>query len=956
MQTNKVTEKRFWVEKVILVGILLLLPNSGYLIAFAENSFFYMLNVFLHVGLGLAVLIPGLIYGRRLLAQDARTGKGLALFLGHLGFWCCVLGVVAALYLTLAGNFKASEWILYAHVVFCFLGVVFLTTAIRRVGHQISIRNRYDTAGRWLLVFAVAGVCIPIMVHTYRFLFVHYDDRVHNPPFAPASMEAEAIGGAQGPFFPSSAATVSQDTIPASFLIDAEACGAAGCHEDIYQQWRTSPHRYSGFNNLWYQAAFARAEAQAGNTATKWCAGCHTPAALLNGTSNLPAAAQAQKPAAQAGVTCTACHAVVNVRGTMGQGGYVVEKPAMFEWLAGNEAWKKQIFAWFVHLDARPHRKAFLQPFYRNENGAFCSSCHKGHVDQSLNGARWVQVMNDYDSWQASSFGLGARDYQRAPERKDCVACHMPEVASQDASATQGKASDHRFLGGNTLLSLTQGGEERLRATMDYLREGRIALDIFAMSLSQTPRRKPRLVPADSNDTHMENVEVASLMKNPGEEWSLQRVEIAPDDADSLIAPLAGTIPRLLAGQSFRLDVVVRSRDIGHNFPAGAADMAQAWLELKIVDERGKIVFWSGAARGEGQDEVDPQAHVYGIHAVDSAGTRTFHPESWKMQAAARVNLLPPNGAEVVRYRVSLPMDCGQELRVTAKLNYRKPHPQALAWQRDPASPRLSAADSAAYSRARQIRPPIVEMAHAETVLRWSETASAPGATADKTAPAVRWQDYGVGLLRQHDVAPAERAFLKAHELAPGNVDVLVNLSIVKLRTGETAAAKEFLAQALRLDKEDARAHYYLALALKAEGDYRQARAQVKIASSLVRRDREFHLELARLHYLLDDYLHSKRAFKRVIHIDPEDPVIYQGLLRAYRSEGGKEPSIARAEPLLRRFSKDAQMQALTRLAKSQVAPHDTVSVFYHEYHSAAPDFWPEETASNGHAVSSSKK
>jgi hypothetical protein len=497
---SEMNEKRFWAEKVILVGILLLLPNSGYLISFAENSFFYVSNVFLHIGLGLALLVPALIYGRRLLAKDVRTGKELAMFTGHIGFWCSVAGVAAAFYLMATGNRKESEWILFAHVAFCFLGVVFLTTAIRRVGHQISIKNRYDTAGRWLLVFTVIGVCIPVLVSAYRFLFVHYDERVRNPRFPPATMAAESLGGGSGPFFPSRAATVSQDTISTSFLIQAEACGTAGCHEDIYRQWSSSTHRYSAFNNSWYRHAIAETEAQGGKAATKWCAGCHTPAALLDGTARLPVAIQAQQLAAHTGITCTSCHAVVHVRGTMGQGGYVIEEPAGFAWLAGNEAWKKQLFAWFVHLDARPHREAFTQPFHRNENGAFCSSCHKGHVDRVFNGTGWVQVMNDYDSWQASSLGRGARDFQRAPARKDCAACHMPPVPSRDAGATRGMVSDHRFLGANTLRALRRNDDERLRATVAYLRDGKLRWT-FLRRVWRRLRRKPpccRRIPAAS--------------------------------------------------------------------------------------------------------------------------------------------------------------------------------------------------------------------------------------------------------------------------------------------------------------------------------------------------------------------------------------------------------------------------------------------------------------------------
>ncbi len=937
MQTRDKKSKNFWLEKIILAGVLLLLPNSGYLVTFAEPTFIYMLNVFLHVGLGLLVLIPCGFYGRRLLARDVRRGKEMAMFTGHLGFWLCAAGILAALYLLLAGNRRETAWVLYAHAVFCFLGLVFMTAAIRKVGHQISIKNRYDTAGRWLLVFIVIGVCIPVLVHAYRFLFTHYDERIHNPRYAPAAMAEEASGGEHGPFFPASAATTSHDTISTSFMINAEACGAAGCHAEIYQQWRSSPHRFSGFSNMWYRAALAQTETESGNSATKWCAGCHTPAALLNGVSDLPVAMQAQKPEAHAGITCTTCHAMVDVRGTMGQAGYVVAKPAMLDFMTSENPWAQRAFSWFVHLDSKPHRETFLQPFHREENGAFCSSCHKGHTDRPISGGDWVQVMNDYDSWQASSFGFGARDYQRAPARKDCAGCHMPQVAAQDVSA-RGTASDHRFLGGNTWLPGLQNDETRLREITDYLRAGKLAVDIFALSLSPTSRPRPLLMPPDS--TGEEKAAAATVMKNVMDDWSMPRVQNAPA-IDAVIAPLPAALP-LLGQQSFRLEVVVRSRDIGHFFPGGAADMAQAWLEVKIVDERDQTVFWSGAARGEEKEKVDSSAHFYGVHMVDRLGTRVYHPQSWKTRGAKHTNLLPPNSAEVVRYRVNLPADCGKQLRITARLNYRKFMPQALAWQFDPA---LNVRDSAFVARRKEKYPPIIEMARAEAEIRLDQPAQREERSVDERALAARWQDYGIGLLRQHDVIAAEQAFAASSALDSTNVEVWVNRGVAKLRTGQTAAAKYFFAHALKLDHEDARAHYYFAIAMKREGDYRQALAHVKKASSLVRRDREFHLELGRLHFLLGDYLNSKRAYKRVIHIDPEDPVIYQELIRTYRAEGGKEPSLARAELLLQRFSEDKPGGA--RENRMHAAP-DTAA-FYHEYRSADPGLWPTEAASNSH-------
>lgn len=909
--------KKFRVEKWLLIGVLILLPNSGYLLAFAEASLLYLGNVFLHVGLGLLLFIPILLYGWRFLKQQARTGKELGLYAGHLGYWLLVLGMALGLFLTITGVKQRTTLLLYAHLVLCFLGVIFFIVSIRRVGHQISINNPINTAGRYLLVFISLTVCIPILVLVYRMLFVRYDDRIHNPHAAPKSMVDEALGGAEGPFFPSSIATTSGDTLVTDFMLTPETCGEANCHPDIYQQWQSSTHRASDFKNFWYRQAFAAAEQKIGTTSTKWCAGCHMPAALLSGASHLPAAQQTQQASAHAGVSCTVCHAIVDVRGTMGQGGFIIEKPKMFDLLASQNPTVKQIYAWFVHLDPAPHRDTFRRPFHRNENGAFCSSCHKAHTDAPINNARWLQIMNDYDSWQDSNFGQADRDFAYIEKRKNCVACHMPLVPSHDGKEA---VRDHRFLGANTLLPLLNKDEAQAQAMTAFLKEDRIALDLFAISLT---------APSDSVlvDTSAAHVELATLLEPPQSNTAPLENATA---RDSLFILQSQSTLALQRGKSVRLEIVVRSRNIGHAFPASIADMAQAWLEVKVVDEKGKTIFVSGGMR---EDEVDPRAHFYGVEMVDSSGVLTSHEKSWEARAVKFANLLPPNSAELVRYRIDLPEDCGERLQLTAKLNYRKYRPQHLQWLND-------AAARQSLGLQEDVRLPIVEMARAEAHIQIGapRAASIP----DSARFAERWQNYGIGAMRRKEWALAEHAFRAALRLAPEHVYHSINLGAVLLHTGRTSEAKTLFETAVKKDDESARAQYYLGMAFKAEGDYRKALNYVKRASEVANRDREFRVEIGRIYHLLGDYERAIRSFKRALRIDPEAPLVYFEMMNTYRAKGD-EKSAKRVETLYRRFSKDESMKALERKLAPQPLREYETSRF-----STAPK---DSNATNGHAA-----
>src|SRR5204862_348188 len=54
--------------------------------------------------------------------------------------------------------------------------------------------------------------------------------RIANPALPPATMTDEAMGGEQGPFFPSSVHTSTNGRIPSKFFLGSEGCGRVGCH------------------------------------------------------------------------------------------------------------------------------------------------------------------------------------------------------------------------------------------------------------------------------------------------------------------------------------------------------------------------------------------------------------------------------------------------------------------------------------------------------------------------------------------------------------------------------------------------------------------------------------------------------------------------------------------------------------------------------------------------------
>ena len=406
-----------------------------------------------------------------------------------------------------------------------------------------------------------------------------------------------------------------------------------------------------------------------GTKPSKWCAGCHDHAVFFNGRFDRPIKEQIDTPEAQNGLGCTSCHSIVHVRSTMGQGDFEIEYPPLHD-LAVSE---NPILAWthdyLLKLDPAPHRRVFLKDFHREQTADFCSSCHKVHLDVPVNDYRWFRGFNDYDNWQASGMsGQGARSFYYPPKPQNCADCHMPLVAANDPVAKDGKVRSHRFPAANTALPFVNGDHEQLRVTQEFLKDNVVSVDIFGLVPGEDPgharsRRARRRAPSRGSPAPSRSGEEGG---NLGAAASVLR------DAAPVVAPLGKVDAALRRGESARVDVVVRTRKIGHFFPGGTVDAFDVWVELEAVDSNGRTIFHSGEVLDGGKGPVEPGAHFYRSLMLDERGNPINKRNAWATRSVAYVRLIPPGAADTIHYRLRIPDDCGDTLTLRAKVNYRK--------------------------------------------------------------------------------------------------------------------------------------------------------------------------------------------------------------------------------------------------------------------------------------------
>jgi Flp pilus assembly protein TadD len=382
-------------------------------------------------------------------------------------------------------------------------------------------------------------------------------------------------------------------------------------------------------------------------------------------------------------------------------------------------------------------------------------------------------------------------------------------------------------------------------------------------------------------------------------------------------------------GETYRVDVVVRTRKIGHFFPGGTVDAFDVWLELQATDDAGRVVFWSGMVEDDGKGPVEKSAHFYRSLQLDANGNPINKRNAWSARSVAYVRLIPPGAADTVHYRMTVPKDAGGRIHLKARLHYRKfawwNTQFAFAGERAPGTPAATknyddavwmfTGDTSGVSGQIKSIPdlPIITLAE-NTATLTVNPAGAPkpeSLTKVESSDWERWNDYGIGLLLQGDLKGAAAAFTRATEADPKNPDGFVNIGRARVQEGDLDGAREALDKALALAPKLARAHFFYARVLRAEGRYEDALAHLKEVIAQYPQDRVVRNDAGRVLFLQKKYADAIREFQHVLKIDPEDLQAHYNLMLCYNGLGQQDRAEAHQKRYLR-FKADEAAQAIT--------------------------------------------
>jgi hypothetical protein len=645
---SKVSE---WQHRLLacVAGLLAFETITGLSIYLLPFSVPNQVAVLLHTAVGLACVIPYAWYQLRHWRAYRERQLTHVKLTGYFSMVAAIAVVVSGLvlsYQAVFGNRIGYGWDL-VHIIATFgllasvlphiLSLVYYARRGTAEG-VLELRRAQQQFGRNTLYATLAlGVVVALGAYAYRPV------RLVNQLPADYSY----LYGPDRPFAPSLARTTTAQAFDARSLGGSKSCGESGCHQQIYEEWSVSAHRYAAMD-LGFRAIQTTMGQQNGPESTRYCAGCHDPISLFAGTKNLYRDDLTNPVGLDEGVSCIACHAIRETD-VKGNASYVIAQPAryMFELREGNAARRLRDF--LIRAYPGQHVQSLQHGLFKSPE--FCAACHKQFIDKEINQVGWVQLQNQYDNWRKSRWN----DSTNPRRTIECRECHMRLEPSDDPargddrdynrSPHDGQHRSHRFLGANQFMPVAlklEGAREHAALTEQWL-QGRIDVPEIA------------------------------------DKW-----RVGPAVPIEVVAPA-----RARPGDQVTLQVLITNNKVGHDFPTGPLDIIQSWVEVTVQDQDGNVVYETG--QRDDKHFIRPGSFIFKAEPVDQYGKLIDRHNLWEMvgvryrrslfpgqsDRAEFAFLCPATGArdrELANQRFAFPTPRGRVTRldVSARLMYRK--------------------------------------------------------------------------------------------------------------------------------------------------------------------------------------------------------------------------------------------------------------------------------------------
>lgn len=614
-----------------VAGLLAFETLTGLAIWLLPFSLSTQSMVLLHTIVGVASVVPYLWYQWRhwRLYQGLRWSH--VMLTGYFSLAAALALAVSGVILTVQAAFgtKISHGLDLLHIV---ATVGFVAAVLPHVGTLVlrAVRARASESAAITRAAASHFGWRTFAITAGPFALVLASVALYRPPALHNELPKDYsyVYGPGRPFAPSLATTQSGGAYDSRLIGGSASCGTSGCHKEIYDQWSVSAHRYAAMD-----AAFQKVQAamgqQNGPESTRYCGGCHDPISLFSGTKNIFVKDLTEQTGYKEGVSCIACHAIRETD-VKGNANYTMAPPQRYIFELDASTGTERAFSDFlIRAYPRQHVASLERKLFKSPE--FCAACHKQFIDKEINKVGWVQLQNQYDNWRKSRWNKKGDPAKTI----ECRECHMPLQPSHDPAAgddrdynrspDDGKVRSHRFLAANQFIPTAMqlpGADEQVRLTEKWLR-GEIPVP-----------------------------EIAAKWR-PGPAVPIQ-----------LIAPMTAK-----PGARITVQAELTNNKVGHDFPTGPLDIIQAWVQLEVKDQTGKLVYESGQL--DSAHFIAPGSFMFKSEPVDLNGNLIDHHNLWEMVGVRYRRAIFPGFSDRGDYSFAAPRGA-TELHVTARMMYRK--------------------------------------------------------------------------------------------------------------------------------------------------------------------------------------------------------------------------------------------------------------------------------------------
>ncbi len=416
------------------------------------------------------------------------------------------------------------------------------------------------------------------------------------------------------PFFPGELATADAKMGNPKAIPSSSEC--VKCHKKEFEEWVPSLHSISGRDLIYENSIEVNVDLMKnhhGKELSRFCDSCHNPIEVAMGKNN-PIISVEPSDVQTEGLACVFCHTATHADAELGNGAITFDLNKAYDNLSGSA----------ILASPTDHARAFGSAKTNKllKSAEFCGACHnERYYPPVAPSTKVLKAQSTYDEWKSSWY---------AKNNITCQDCHMNYEPVkfigdlQKGIVEKPEKYSHNFWGGNHVLQDTN-----LKETLLFLRGGVLPGVDVKEYFRLIDKQKP---------TTLKFLKAAA------------KVEI---------------ISKKVVDKTLEIKVKVTNVGAGHNLPTGVVDQKHMWLELKVVDKNGKVIY------DNGKTDRDENLTIWAERFYDKKDKIIMDHMVFKTHNITLTRpTIPPRESQIITYKVVL-KDALKVKNIEAKLWYK---------------------------------------------------------------------------------------------------------------------------------------------------------------------------------------------------------------------------------------------------------------------------------------------